>query len=188
MSALEGRAGVALIVDVQNGVVDGVYRRDEVVANIVRLVDVARSQRLPVIWVQHDDDNLLRGSHDWEYVPELAALPAEPVVHKHYGDAFEGTALETILAARSVGHVLVAGAETDACIRSTLHGAFVRGYDVTLVADAHTAGDKIQWGAPPVEAVIAHTNRYWRFQRAQGKQGAVLAASEAVDWLNTVSR
>ena len=42
------------------------------------------------------------------------------------------------LAERGVGRLVVTGAQTDACVRSTLHGAFVRGYDVTLVADAHT--------------------------------------------------
>ena len=60
------------------------------------------------------------------------------------------------------------GAQTDACIRSTLHGAFIRGYDVTLVADAHTTADQTAWGAPPPDQVIAHTNLYWALQSRAG--------------------
>ena len=94
-----------------------------------------------MIWVQHSDDQLLEGSDGWQYVDELKRDDAEPLVHKHYGDSFEETDLESLLAEREVGRLVVAGAQTDACIRSTLHGAFVRGYDATLVSDAHTTED-----------------------------------------------
>lgn len=170
-----------LVIDLQNGVVDGAFRRAEVVANVSGLLDLARERGVSVIWVQHSDDELIRGSDAWQYVPELVAQPDEPVVHKHYGDAFEGTDLEAQLAARGVGRLIVVGAETDACIRSTIHGAFTRGYDVTLVGDAHTAGDKTDWGAPPVEDVIAHTNLYWSFQAAPGRQGKVVASAQAAE-------
>src|SRR6185312_9054905 len=102
----------------------------------------------------------------------------EPVVHKTFGDSFEGTNLEEVLAGSGVGRLVVAGAETDMCIRSTIHGALARGYDVTLVGDAHTAVDKRQWGAPPVEQVIAHTNLYWEFQRAPGRSASVVKAAD----------
>jgi nicotinamidase-related amidase len=111
-------------------------------------------------------------------VPELVRADKEALVHKRYGDSFEGTDLESILASERVGHLVVAGAESDACIRSTIHGAFTRGYDVTLVGDAHTAGDKSEWGAPPVDAVVAHTNLYWSFQAAPGRVAAVTPTNE----------
>ena len=94
-----------------------------------------------MIWVQHTDDELPQGSETWQYVPELVRMDSEPLVHKSYGDSFEDTDLEERLAERGVGRLVVTGAQTDACIRSTLHGAFVRGYDVTLVKDAHTMVD-----------------------------------------------
>jgi nicotinamidase-related amidase len=100
-------------------------------------------------------------------------------VHKHFGDSFEETELEDLLAERQVGHVVVAGAQTDACIRSTLHGALVRGYDATLVSDAHTTDDPSQWGAPlNAEQVIAHTNLYWKYSAAPGRSGGTVAAAE----------
>jgi nicotinamidase-related amidase len=181
MTTLPNRPRTALIViDVQNGVVDGAPKRDDVVANINDLVGQARAQDVPVIWVQHNDDGLPRGSAEWEWVPELARArgDSEPLVHKSYGDSFEATELESLLAEREVGRLIVTGAETDACIRSTLHGAFTRGYDVTLVGDAHTTGDKTAWGAPSPEVVIAHTNLYWRYQTAPGRTAGTVDTAE----------
>src|SRR3954447_2478330 len=172
MTTLTDRPNTALVViDVQNGVVAGAVARDAVVGNINTLVDKARSEGVPVVWVQHNDDNLQKGSDDWEYVPELKRDDSEPLVHKTYGDSFEDTDLEQVLAKAGVGRLVVAGAQTDACIRSTIHGALVRGYDVTLVEDAHTTEDLSEWGAPPPEQVIAHTNLYWKEQAAPGRKG-----------------
>ncbi|HEX4088883.1 MAG TPA: cysteine hydrolase family protein [Trebonia sp.] len=180
MTTLTNRPGTALIViDVQNGVVDGTPNRDGVVANINTLVGQARAQDVPVIWVQHNDpDGMPRGSADWELVPELAPGDSEPLVHKQYGDSFEATDLESVLAERAVGRLIVTGAESDACIRCTLHGAFARGYDVTLVGDAHTTSDKTQWGAPPPEQVIEHTSLYWKYTDAPGRTADTVATAE----------
>jgi nicotinamidase-related amidase len=174
VTTLSDRPHTALVViDVQQGVVAEAHRRDAVVANIATLVDKARDAGVPIVWVQHSDDELVQGSDAWQYVPELVRQGSEPVVHKSFGDAFEATDLGDVLAAAAVGRLVVAGAETDACIRSTIHGAFTRGYDVTLVGDAHTTGDKSDWGAPSPDQVIAHTNLYWRYQAAPGRTAGV---------------
>ena len=175
MTTLENRPNSALlVVDVQNCVVEGAHERDSVVANVDKLVDQARREQVPVVWVQHSDDEIIRGSDGWRIVPELTPGDSEPLVDKNYGDSFEDTVLETVLSNLRVGRLVVAGAETDACIRSTLHGALVRGYDVTLVSDAHTTGDKTQWGAPPPDQVIAHTNLYWTYQTAPGRRAGTV--------------
>jgi nicotinamidase-related amidase len=179
MTTLSDRPQTALVViDVQNGVVQGAHERDAVVANIGSLVDRARDESVPVVWVQHSDANLEQGSEAWEYVPELSRDDSEPVVHKTFADAFEDTDFEDVLAAARVGRLVVAGAQTDECIRSTIHGALVRGYDVTLVGDAHTTEDQTEWGAPPPELVIAHTNLYWKYHRAPGRTADVAATKD----------
>ena len=179
MTTLNDRPHTALLViDVQNDVVKAAYDRDQVVATIAGLVDQARTEGVPVVWVQHNDDNLRRDSDGWQYVPELVRTADEPLIHKSYGDSFEATDLEAVLADRKVGRLVVAGAQTDACIRSTLHGAIVRGYDVTLVGDAHTTEDLTEWGAPPPDQVIAHTNMYWSEQSAPGRRGGTVTAKE----------
>src|ERR1017187_8050872 len=179
MATLEDRPNTALlVVDVQNGVVEGAHERDAVVANVGSLVEKARRERVPVVWVQHSDQELARGSDDWQIVPELTPGDAEPLIEKNYGDSFEDTTLETVLSGLGVGRLVVVGAETDACIRSTLHGAFARGYDATLVGDAHTTEDQSAWGAPPPEQVIAHTNLYWSYQTAPGRTAGTVPTSE----------
>ncbi|AQA02151.1 cysteine hydrolase [Mycobacterium sp. MS1601] len=176
---LQNRGGSALlVVDVQNDVVARAHRRDAVVANIAHLVQQARDGQFPVVWVQHADDDLVHGSEGWRIVPELVPVDGEPLVEKNFGDSFEGTSLEDVLAALQVGRLVVTGAQTDACVRSTIHGAFVRGYDVTLVGDAHTTEDLSQYGAPPPDQVIAHTNLYWSFQRAPGREAGVVPTAE----------
>jgi nicotinamidase-related amidase len=182
MTTLENRPNSALlVVDVQNGVVAEAHERDAVVANVGSLVDKARREEVPVVWVQHFDEDLARGSEDWRIVPELAPDGAESLVEKSYGDSFEDTDLETVLSGLRVGRLIVVGAETDACIRSTLHGAFARGYDATLVSDAHTTGDRTEWGAPPPDQVIAHTNLYWTHQTAPGRTAGTVE-TESVDF------
>jgi len=180
MTTLTDRPNTALLViDVQNGVVTGATRRDEVVANINTLLARARSGGVPVVWVQHsDDEELIEGSESWEYVPELVREEKEPLVQKRYGDSFEETDLETLLAERGVGRLVVTGAQTDACIRSTLHGAITRGYDAVLVGDAHTTEDLTAYGAPAPEQVIAHTNLYWKYQAAPGRKGGTVDTAE----------
>jgi nicotinamidase-related amidase len=179
MTTLPGRPNTALLViDVQNGVVTGAPDRDGVVANSNTLVGEARAQEVPVVWVQHSDDEMPRGSQAWDLVPELVPVDSEPLVHKRYGDSFEATDLESLLAEREVGRLIVTGAESDACIRATLHGAFTRGYDVTLVGDAHTTGDKTAWGAPPPEQVITHTNLYWQYHSAPGRTAGTVSTAD----------
>jgi nicotinamidase-related amidase len=174
MTTLSDRPNTALVViDVQNGVVAGAHERDTVVANISTLVDRAREEDVPIVWVQHSDEQLAKGSDAWAYVPELTREESEPLVHKMFGDSFEDTDLEEILAKAGIGRLVVAGAQTDVCIRSTIHGAFARGYDVTLVGDAHTTEDQSEWGAPPPDKVIAHTNLYWQYQQAPGRTAGV---------------
>jgi len=174
MTTLEDRPNSALLViDVQNRVVAEGHERDRIVSNIASLVDTAREQGIAVIWVQHSDDQLEAGSADWEIVPELSPRGGEPVIEKAYGDAFEDTRLESVLGDLSVGHLVITGAQTDACIRASLHGGFVRGYDVTLVGDAHTTQDLSEWGAPSPDQVIRHTNLYWAYHSAPGRQGVV---------------
>jgi nicotinamidase-related amidase len=176
MTTLTDRPRAALlVVDVQNDVMSGTHNRDGVIANIVTLVDKARAEDVPVVWVQHSGEEMPRESDGWRYVPELTQEPSEPVVHKRYPDAFEETDLEVVLAERKVGRLVVAGAQTDECIRSTLHGAVVRGYDATLVGDAHTTEDLTEWGAPPPDKVIDHTNLYWGNHAAPGRAAGTVS-------------
>jgi nicotinamidase-related amidase len=113
MTTLEDRPNAALLViDAQNGVLEGAHERDEVVANVASLVDKARREQIPVVWVQHSDEQLAKGSDNWQIVPELKPDDAEPHVEKNYGDSFEDSTLESLLEDLGVGRLIVAGAQT----------------------------------------------------------------------------
>jgi nicotinamidase-related amidase len=179
VTTLQNRPNTALlVVDVQIGVVEGTHRREAVVANVGSLVERARQERVPIVWVQHSDEGLARGSDEWRIVPELTPRDMEPLIEKNFGDSFEDTELEAVLSGLEVGRLIVAGAQTDACIRSTLHGALVRGYDAMLVGDAHTTEDHTQWGAPSPDQVIAHTNLYWSYQTAPGRTAGTVETKD----------
>jgi nicotinamidase-related amidase len=183
MSTLVGRTGTALlVVDLQVGLVADVHDRDGVVSRVATLVDRARLSGCPVVWVRHNDEELVEGSEEWELVGVLAPNPAERLVEKRFGDAFEETDLGDVLAGLGVSRVVVCGAQTEWCIRSTLHGAVARGYDAVLVADAHTTTDATHDGVDlPAAAVIALTNRYWSWHSAPGRStGAEPAVSVAL--------
>lgn len=179
MSTLTDRPNQALVViDVQNAVVTGAHERDAVVSNINSLVDRARDAGVPVVWVQHSSQYMEAGSEGWEFVPELKRADAEALVPKTFADSFEDTDLEQVLAEGRIGSLVVTGAQTDECIRSTIHGALVRGYDVTLVGDAHTTEDLSEYGAPTPDKVIAHTNLYWSNHRAPGRTAGVVETKD----------
>ncbi|MDY7529446.1 MULTISPECIES: isochorismatase family protein [unclassified Cryobacterium] len=179
MTTLDNRPNTALLViDVQTGFVKDAYDRDAIVGNVSTVVDKARAAGVDLIWVQHHNDDQPQGSASWQLVPELVRLEAEPLVHKAYADAFEDTDLESVLAERGIGGLVIAGAQTDECIRSTLHGAIVRGYDAILVSDAHTTEDLSGFGAPPPDLVIAHTNLYWEYHTAPGRTAGTVTTAD----------
>jgi nicotinamidase-related amidase len=180
MTTLADRPKTALIViDVQTDIVAGGFERDRVVANVAALIDKARAAGVDVVWVQHSGEDLPRDTDGWQFVPELSRDDGEPLVHKRFADSFEETDLERVLAGLGVGHLVVAGAQTDECIRATLHGAIVRGYDATLVADAHTTEDFSSYGAPTPDKVIAHTNLYWQYHKAPGRTAGIVTTADA---------
>lgn len=171
-------ASALLVIDMQEDVVAHAVDTAGVTARIAGLVERARDLGVPVVWIQHSDEDLPEGSEGWELVEGLVPVEGDARVAKQYGDSFEATDLEEVLAREEVGRLVVTGAQTDACVRSTLHGAFTRGYDVTLVGDSHTTEDLREHGVLAPEDVIAHTNLYWSFQDAPGREAAVVPAAE----------
>ncbi|HRD59714.1 MAG TPA: isochorismatase family protein [Nocardioides sp.] len=133
-----GGRGALVVVDVQVGVVEGAWEADRVVGNVTRAVDRARAAGVPVVWVQHEDDELVRDTPVWQWVPELIPAEGEARVFKRFNSSFERTTLDDELARLDVSHLALAGAATNWCIRATAYAALERGYDLTLVGDAHT--------------------------------------------------
>ena len=153
----DGSKGVLLVVDVQVGVLNNAWQAPRIVANIAHAVERARAEQVPVIWVQHESDVLARGSAPWQLVPELAPTDAEVVLGKRFNSSFEDTALEATLAELGASHIALAGAATNWCIRATAYAALERGYDLTLLSDAHsTAAMDLGGGVEVDPAQVVH--------------------------------
>lgn len=176
----EGNKPVLIIVDVQVGVMSGAWDAGRIVGNVARLVARARSQGVPVIWVQHSDKDLVRASPEWQWVPELNPRDGEPLIHKRFESSFELTPLEEELAKVGATHIALAGASTNWCIRATAYGALERGYDLTLISDAHTTRTMELDGGAKVEAasVIADLNVVMTWLGYPGRRNGTAKAAE----------
>jgi nicotinamidase-related amidase len=162
--AVQPHQPVLLVVDVQVGVMAKKWDVPRMLGRVQRIVERARAASVPVIWVQHEDEDLVHGSADWQWLPPLAPADGEARIYKRHNSAFEATDLEQRLAALGATHIVLAGAASNWCIRATAYAALERGYDLTLVGDAHTSGD------------------------LRLEDGTVLLASQAVADLNLVLR
>jgi len=175
-----GRKQVLLVVDMQVGVMAECADAAAVVAKAARAVARARAARVPVVWVQHADGNLVKGSPRWEWAPELVPAPGEPLIHKNFNSAFEDTNLEKELAALGAAHIVLAGAQTNWCIRATAYGALDRGYDVTLLKDAHSTGTLELGGGTRIVAadVVRELNVAMQWLDYPGRKNTAVAVEE----------
>ena len=176
-----GQQTVLLVVDVQVGVMAGAWNASQVVANVARVVTRARGAGVPVIWVQHADEQLVRDSPQWQWVPELAPADGEARIHKGFNSAFERTTLEAELSKLGATHVVLAGASTNWCIRATAYAALERGYDLTLVEDAHTTESMTLDDGSCIEAasIVNELNIAMRWLSYPGRSNGV-ASTERV--------
>jgi nicotinamidase-related amidase len=176
----EGNQGVLLVVDVQAGVMGESWEAPRIIHNVSRAVDRARAQGVPVRWVQHADDDLRCGSPQWQWVPELVPSDAEPRIHKRFNSSFEQTTLDDELARLGATHIALAGAATNWCIRATAYGALERGYDVTLIQDAHTTGTMQLDNGSTIEAesVIQELNVAMTWLSYPGRKNGTATAEE----------
>lgn len=176
----DGNRGVLLVVDVQVGVVREAWEAPRVVGNVALAVERARAQGVPVVWVQHSDDQLVHGSAEWQWVPELVPAAGEVRVHKHFNSSFEQTTLEADLSRLGATHITLAGAASNWCIRATAYGALERGYDLTLVKDAHTTGTMELDDGQRIEAatVIEELNIAMTWLAYPGRANGTATAAE----------
>ena len=179
----EGRIGVVLVVDVQAGVMRRAWDAKRVIANVARAVERARAAHVPVVWVQHSDEELEHGSPAWQWARGLEPAAGELRIDKHFNSAFEQTPLEQELARLGATHVVLAGAATNWCIRATAYGALDRGYDLTLVSDAHTTGSMTLDDGATIEAesVVRELNVAMTWLSYPGRKNGT-ATAEAVDF------
>jgi nicotinamidase-related amidase len=179
----EGNKAALIIVDMQVGVTAQAWDWSRVTANVSRVVERARAQSVPVIWVQHESDEMPNGSSPWQLVAELQPAANEARVYKKFNSSFEHTDLDDQLARLSATHIVLAGAMTNWCIRATAYGALDRGYDLTLVKDAHTTADIDLGDGGKIEAshIVTDLNVAMHWLEYPGRINST-ATAESVDF------
>jgi nicotinamidase-related amidase len=176
----EGNRSVLLVVDVQVGVMNDAWDAPRIIQNVARVVERARALGVPLIWVQHSDTDLLQGSPEWQLVSALQPGNGELLIHKRFESSFEQTPLEDELAKLGATHVVLAGAATNWCIRATAYAALDRGYDLTLINDAHTTGTMELGNGVRIEAtnVIEELNIVMAWLSYPGRKNGTATAEE----------
>jgi nicotinamidase-related amidase len=158
-----------VIIDMQIGLLAECAQERETLDHINVVLGRARDNSIPVIYVQHDGpkgDSLEPGTPTWHIHPDIEPRANEPVVRKASPDAFFETTLQQELEARGVQHLVVAGGQTEFCIDTSVRRAASCGYDVTLVADAHTTSDRERWPATQIIALHNETlDGFWAGER-----------------------
>ncbi len=177
-----GDKSVLLVVDFQVDVVKDGWDAARVGANIAQAVARARAAGVPVLWVQHEADDMTRGSAGWQYAAGLVPAAGETRIYKKYNSAFEETALEAELARLGATRLVLAGAMTNWCIRSAAYAALERGYDLTLLKDAHTTSDlDMRDGTVlPAKAIVDDLNVAMNWVEYPGRVAKTATAAQVV--------
>ncbi|HEY3993021.1 MAG TPA: cysteine hydrolase family protein [Ktedonobacteraceae bacterium] len=154
-----------LVIDVQVGLMQDAYGRDEVLQTIKLLLERAHASETPVIYVQHDDSpggDLEFDTPGWQIHPLVAPREGEVVVRKASPDAFYQTRLQEELQTRGIKRLVIAGGQTEYCVDATTRRAVSQGYNVLLVSDAHTTFDNKTLTAAQIIAFYNETmNGFW---------------------------
>ena len=176
----KGQNTALLVVDVQQGVMKNAWDAARVVGNVASAVQQARASQMPVIWVQHADAELVKDTAEWQWVEQLSPAPGEALVHKQFNSAFEETSLESQLAALNIAHIVLCGAATNWCIRATAYAALERGYDLTLIEDAHSTVDMPVSSELTIPAanIVAELNTTLKWLSYPGRRNSVQKLSE----------
>ena len=175
-----GNRAVLIVIDFQVGVVKNAWEAPRIAGNIARAVERARAQGAPVLWVQHEHDGLVQGSPEWQFVAALVPAAGETRIHKRYTSAFEETPLEQELARLGATHLVVCGAMSMWCVRAACYAALDRGYDVTLVKDAHTTDSMTRADGSVIEArgVVDDLNIAMTWVDYPGRKSQAVAVDE----------
>lgn len=133
---------VLLIVDTQKLIVnEKLYKFDRFVSNVKELINKARTNRIEVIYVRHDDgpdSELTKGNIGFEIYEEFKPINGERIFDKKVNSAFKGTGLLEYLINKGEKDIIIAGLQTDYCIDATIKCGFEHGFNIIVPAYANT--------------------------------------------------
>ena len=133
---------------------------DALTVRVAGLADRARAAAgRPVFVVQHNSADLVPGEPPWRLAKSIAACHDDVLLAKRNADSFIGTDLDEQLRELGISHVIVTGLTTEFCVDSTCRAALSRGYDLTLIKDAHSTTVPPPDSLLSAETIVAHYNQ-----------------------------
>lgn len=124
-----------LVIDLQNGVCYGqneLFDLEPLLAKVNQRIADYRRQQLPIIFIQHEDEELVKGCESWQLVPQLKNLPEDYYVGKTHANSFYQTNLQELLQELAIKNLEIVGAQTQYCVDSTIKFAHGLGYTLFL--------------------------------------------------------
>ena len=152
-----------LIIDVQKSLVEeGIWNAERIIVRLNRLISLARNKQAPVVFIKDT-----RVGPDGSLHPLLDYERNDLEIKKNFCDAFMKTQLDNLLRNNNINKLVIGGLQSDFCVDTTCRQAATLGYDVLLVADAHSTLDHEFLKA---KQIIAHHNRILRnFNSSSGR-------------------
>lgn len=154
-----------LVIDMQKGSFTEETPRfdaDGVVQRINELSAIFRKKKLPVLFIQHDGTGtgaFEKSTWEWELLDAIEIEPTDYLIDKYANDVFYNSKLQSRLSKLSVTELVITGCATDFCVASTVQSALSKDYDITVVSDGHTTGERPNLTA---KKVIEHYNWVWQ--------------------------
>lgn len=121
-----------------------------------KLLWLSRASGTQVVFIQNNggvgdpDEPRTEG---WLLHPELEIGPSDILIHKNQPDGFQGTSLEAKLNQLGIKKLIIAGLQSEYCVSANCQKAVEQGFEVILVADAHSTYDS--GGKKAVEIIDA---------------------------------
>jgi nicotinamidase-related amidase len=158
-----------LVYDMQVGVVDQIADAGEVTARVLDVLEAARGAGVAICFTRHMSlpkelmgaaqlrtamewqrvdtvaevkPAFLRGSPEFELIPELEPRPSEAIIDKITMSAFAGTPLDIALRDRGLGAYAIVGVAMEVGIEPTVRHSMDLGYYPVIVADACGSGNR----------------------------------------------
>lgn len=99
----------------------------------------------PIIYIQHDGSGtgeFEKNSIEWEILDELTIEPNDILIDKYANDVFYKSDLYSKLKELKVNELFITGCATDFCVESSIQSALTKDFDITVIEDGHTTGDR----------------------------------------------
>lgn len=154
-----------LIIDMQKGSFTPKTPRfdtEGVVERINTLATLFREQNQAVFFIQHDGTGtgeFEKNTTEWENLDDLIVKSSDILIDKYANDVFYKSSLQARLQELGIQELFITGCATDFCVEATIQSAIAKDYDITVVEDGHTTGNRPHLKAPQV---IEHYNWVWQ--------------------------